>query len=152
MEAIYFDMDGTIANLYAVEDWEQKLRSHNVTPYSEAAPMVDMNELCELCEQFQENGITIGVISWLSIGSTKEYDAQVRAAKREWLDKHFPVATEIHLVKYGTTKLSTAKHKNSVLVDDNAKVREGWHGVGVVDATKNILEELAKLLDYVEGV
>lgn len=152
MQAIYFDMDGTLADLYSVENWEQKLRSHDATPYKEATPLVDMNELCALCEQFVSLGITIGVISWLSIGSTKAYDKQVRNAKKKWLATHFPCATEIHLVQYGTTKLTTAKHKNSVLVDDNEKVRKGWHGFATIDATKNIIEELQKLLDFIEGV
>lgn len=152
MQAIYFDMDGTLADLYSVENWEHKLRTFDPTPYKEATPLVDMDELRELCEQFIALGVTIGVISWLAIGSTKDYDAQVRKAKREWLNEHFPCASEVHLVKYGTTKLTTAKHKNSVLVDDNEKVRNGWHGFATIDATKNILEELQKLLDFIEGV
>ena len=33
---IYFDMDGTIANLYAVENWLPKLRNKDESPYAEA--------------------------------------------------------------------------------------------------------------------
>lgn len=140
-------MDGTIADLYSVNDWERKLRSHDATPYAEAAPIVDMDTLTELCEQFIAIGVTIGVISWLAIGSTKEYDCQVRRAKREWLEKHFPIAQETHFVKYGTTKLKCAKEKDSILVDDNAKVRQGWHGNSTIDANGDIIEELKNLLD-----
>lgn len=147
MQAIYFDMDGTIANLYDVENWEPKLLAHDPSPYVEAVPMVDMQELCEVCEQFAALGVTIGVISWLAMGSNRYYDAQVRAAKREWLEQHFPIASEIHLVKYGTTKLSCANIKDSILVDDNAKVRAGWNGNGgTIDATKNIIKSLRKVL------
>ena len=35
-KAIYFDMDGTIANLYAVENWLDMLRAFNPTPYEQA--------------------------------------------------------------------------------------------------------------------
>lgn len=147
MQAIYFDMDGTLADLYAVQDWEYKLNAHDETPYIEAVPLVDMQELCEVCEQFAALGITIGVISWLAMNSDRYYDARVRAAKREWLARHFPVADEVHIVKYGTTKLSCANEKDSILVDDNAKVRAGWGGTGgAIDATGNILASLRKVL------
>ena len=33
VKAIYFDMDGTIADLYAVDGWLADLRSENVRPY-----------------------------------------------------------------------------------------------------------------------
>lgn len=150
MEAIYFDMDGTIASLYDVDNWLEKLHSSDASPYREAKPLCNMQTLNDLCEQFTAHGVTIGVISWLAKGSTKEYDREVRAAKREWLKKHFPCAQEIHLVKYGTTKLKAANKKNSVLVDDNEQVRKGWHGLAVIDATKDILKELEKLLDSIE--
>ena len=39
---LVFDMDGTIADLYAVNDWKNKLNSSNPTPYMEAEPMWDM--------------------------------------------------------------------------------------------------------------
>lgn len=146
-DAIYFDMDGTIANLYAVENWEPKLRSSDPSPYADAVPMVDMDALNKLCEAFATKGVTIGIITWLAMDADKSYDDAVREAKMEWLQTHFPCFSECHMVKYGTTKLSTARCKNSILVDDNAKVRAGWHGYAAIDATKDILEELKKYLD-----
>lgn len=150
-DAIYFDMDGTIADLYSVDEWEKKLRSQDSTPYSEAQPIVNMDELTKLCQEFTKLGITIGVISWLAMNSTKEYDAKVRQAKKEWLNKHFPIVQETHFVKYGTTKLKCAKLKKSVLVDDNKKVRNGWHGFSTVDANKNIIDILKKYLDIAKA-
>jgi hydroxymethylpyrimidine pyrophosphatase-like HAD family hydrolase len=32
-KAIYFDMDGTIANLYGVENWLPKLQAKDETPH-----------------------------------------------------------------------------------------------------------------------
>lgn len=149
MKAIYFDMDGTIADLYGVPNWLEKLRNEDASPYQEAKPLVNMEQLNNLCEQLIKHGIVIGVISWLALGSSKSYDKEVRKAKREWIQKHLPCAQEIHLVKYGSTKRKSAKHKDSILVDDNAKVRKGWHGHSTIDATKNILKELQKVLDKV---
>lgn len=42
---IIWDMDGTIADLYNVPNWLQKVRTYDVTPYAEAAPMWDMVRL-----------------------------------------------------------------------------------------------------------
>ena len=45
MYTIYFDMDGTIADLYNVENWLPKLRAEDASPYIEAEIMVDASEL-----------------------------------------------------------------------------------------------------------
>ena len=38
---IYFDMDGTIADLYGVENWLNDLRTERTTPYEIATPLCD---------------------------------------------------------------------------------------------------------------
>ena len=48
MKAIYFDMDGTIANLYAVENWLEDLQNKNTRPYEQAKVMLKMNVLARL--------------------------------------------------------------------------------------------------------
>lgn len=126
MKAIYFDMDGTIADLYSVEDWEKKLNSEDVTPYADAKPLCNMKKLNVFCETLKALGFTIGVISWTAKNGSPNYNKSVRTIKRAWLKEHFPCATEIHIVKYGTPKRSCAKIKNSFLIDDNAVVREQW--------------------------
>lgn len=147
-KAIYFDMDGTIADLYRVNGWLEKLRSENVTPYVEAAPMYDMAQLNNLMEQFIAVGFTIGVISWSAMNGSKEYNRATRAAKKAWIEQNLPCVSEFHVVKYGTPKHYVCKIKNSILVDDNAEVRAAWKGQ-TIDATQNILEELQNLLDTV---
>ena len=42
---ICFDMDGTIADLYAVNGWNEMLRAYDPTPYAVADPMWDMEAL-----------------------------------------------------------------------------------------------------------
>ena len=44
MYTIYFDMDGTIANLYGVIDWLPKLHNSDASPYMEAKPLVEVGE------------------------------------------------------------------------------------------------------------
>ena len=41
-KSIYFDMDGTIANLFEVENWLPMLRAYNPAPYEQAKVMVNM--------------------------------------------------------------------------------------------------------------
>ena len=48
MKALVFDLDGTIANLYAVDSWLEKLRSEDASPYLDAEPMYDMAMMAEV--------------------------------------------------------------------------------------------------------
>ena len=148
-KTLVFDMDGTIANLYKVENWLEDLRSYNPRPYIVAEPMYDMMELAELLNELKEIGYRIAVTSWLSKESTKAYDDLVRQAKKDWLAKYNFPYDEIHLVAYGTTKANCTRKNGGfqILVDDNAKVRKGWTLGNTIDANENILEELKKLLD-----
>lgn len=147
---IIWDMDGTIADLYNVPNWLQKVRTYDVTPYAEAAPMWDMVRLARAVEQLQKRGIEICICSWLSKASTREYDKQVRAAKRQWLkDFNFPY-DEIHLVKYGTPKYRYRSiQEQTILIDDNKEVRasfEQFENCTTVDPTQtNIIEYLENL-------
>lgn len=148
-KTLVFDMDGTIANLYKVENWLEDLRSYNPRPYIVAEPMYDMIELAEILELLKELGWRIAVTSWLSKESTKAYDELVRQAKKDWLTRYNFPYDEIHLVAYGTTKANCTRKNGGfqILIDDNAKVRKGWTLGNTIDANENILEELKKLLD-----
>ena len=145
---IVFDMDGTLAATYSVPNWLKMLRASDATPYIAAKPMYDMAKLNQLISELKSAGWRIAVTSWLSKESTPAYDAAVRKAKIEWLAAHGFAFDEIHLVKYGTTKADCTRHKAEyqILVDDNEKVRAGWHLGPTIDATNNIMDALAALL------
>ena len=145
---LVFDMDGTIANLYEVENWLADLRAYNPRPYREAKPMYDMEVLRQILEVLKAQGWKVVVTSWLSKESTREYDELVRIEKREWLARYNFPADEIHLVKYGTTKANCTRKLGGyqILVDDNEQVRNGWHLGGTINANENILEKLVDLL------
>jgi FMN phosphatase YigB (HAD superfamily) len=127
-KAIYFDMDGTLANLYGVEDWLTKLRTYDATPYAEAPVRLNMQALAHRLNKLQKKGYTIGIISWLSKESTPEYDAAVIAEKMAWLKKHLGSVEwdEIHMVAYGRRKHKCANVKNGYLFDDNESIRRSW--------------------------
>lgn len=129
-KAIYFDMDGTIANLYAVDGWLPMLRNSDSTPYKEAKPMVKMNVLARRLNKLQKDGYTIGIISWLAKDGNKEYNKKVTNAKREWLNKHLKSVNwnEVHIVEYGTPKHNIVRYPNGILFDDEDKNRNEWTG------------------------
>lgn len=147
-KTLVFDMDGTIADLYGVNGWLDMLRAEDPTPYKKAAPLYDIDSLNAVLTLLKMDGWRIVVTTWLSKGSTKAYDALVREAKLEWLDKvNFPY-DEIHMIKYGTTKANCTRKLGGyqILVDDNAKVRKGWTLGSVIDANNNIIDALLDLL------
>ena len=149
-KAIYFDMDGTLADLYGTENWLDKLRSYDASPFAEAEVKLNMQALAHRLNRLQRHGYTIGVISWLSKETTKEYDKEVIKAKTEWLARHLGSVKfdEIHLVKFGKRKSKVAKVKNGILFDDNAKVRKEWirhNPSGWAFAEKDILAILDDL-------
>lgn len=143
-KAIYFDMDGTIADLYGVEGWLDDLIAERVRPYAEAKPLLNLSLLARYIHKAQRMGYTVGIISWLSKCGTPEYNEAVTAVKREWLAKHLPSVEwdEIHIVKYGTPK-STCRTCPSILFDDEQRNLDEW-GAGAVIAS-NLLEILRNL-------
>ena len=147
---ICFDMDNTIADLYNVENWEAMLNAGNPIPYEVCAPMWDMERLADVLNELIAVGIEIRIVTWLAIGATEEYNQQVREAKRNWLEKfNFPF-THFHGVKYGTTKANCVRKYldgEAILIDDNAKVRNGWTLGQTIDPTTcDIIAELEKIL------
>ena len=152
VKMVCFDMDGTIANLYAVEGWLPMLRSENPTPYRMAEPMWDMAELTEVLLAVMAVGIEIRIVTWLSKDSSEEYKNEVRLAKREWLaEQNFPF-NHFHGVQYGATKADSVRRylnegETAILIDDNDKVREGWTlGETINPTNTNIIEALRALL------
>ena len=139
---ICFDLDGTLANLYAVEGWLDMLRGCDPTPYKVAEPMLNMSAFARLLHKAQRLGYKIVIISWLSKTSTADYDVAVTNAKIEWLQNHLPSVewNEIHIVAYGTPKQTIC---GGVLFDDEAHNRNMW-GQGAY--------EPCEILDFLRGL
>ena len=118
-------MDGTIANLYGVENWLEFLRAEEVIPYKEAMPMVNMSQLARLLNRLQAEGYEIGIISWTSKNGTAEYNEAVKKTKLRWLQKHLPSVLwdEIYIVEYGTPKNNLG---SGILFDDEENNRKSW--------------------------
>lgn len=129
-KAIYFDMDGTIADLYAVDGWLDMLRAYDTTPYEQAQVMLNMSHFARLLNGLQKQGYRIGIVSWLSKCPNPIYDLQVKWAKMQWLLKHLPSVhfDEITIVSYGTPKSSVVHCPMGILFDDEQGNRTEWQG------------------------
>lgn len=140
---INFDMDGTIANLYGVENWLPMLMASDPTPYEVAKPLVNMSILARYLNKLIANGYEVKVISWLAKNSNSEYDALVTEAKIKWLATHLKSVkfTEINIVAYGTPKENLG---NGILFDDEERNRNNWKGEAYDE--KEILKTLKNLL------
>ena len=139
---IFFDMDGTIADLYGVENWLDYLIASDTLPYAVAKPLLKLNSLARVLNRLQREGYRIGIISWLSKSGTEKYNNAVTETKKNWLKKHLASVhfDVINIVKYGTPKQVFARTENDILFDDEEKNRNNWTGKAFdVDA---ILETL----------
>lgn len=153
LKMICFDMDGTIADLYGTKNWLARLRNEDETPYREATAIYNPEILNAILSELAKRGIEIRVITWLSMNSSEDYKARAREAKLDWLaDNAFPY-THFHGVRYGATKADSIREylgegETAILIDDNEKVRKGWHMGEAIDPTAtNIINYLTTILE-----
>ncbi len=146
---IWLDMDGTFVDLYGVKNWLTDLQSLNTRPYEIARPLVNTWSLLGVLLWAKENGYNIGVISWLSRNPNVDYGERVTKTKNEWLYKWCMdiVLDKVLIVPYGQCKADTCRQFGyGILADDEEQNRNAWDLGETIDANKNLLEELAKLL------
>lgn len=165
MKSIWFDMDGTIAELYKMEGWLAALRSNDWSVYSKCAPRHNYQRINTAIEALIGNGWQVGVITWASkgIGWGKDLD-KIAEVKFDWLCKFFPALADgkFACIPYGEDKgqFMWDMHDNycpydvSYLVDDNKEVRAAWRKFGeyikcnfkTINASRAYVRELEGLV------
>ena len=138
---INFDMDGTIANLYGVENWLEYLIAEDTTPYEIAEPLLRLSALARKLNNLQRMGYELAIISWLSKSGSDEYNE----AKLRWLAKHLPSVhwDYINIVPYGTPKQNFCENALDILFDDEERNRNNWTGRAY--DVQNIMEILREI-------
>lgn len=152
MNSIWFDMDGTIAELYKVKNWLSDLRAGDWSVYDRALPRAHFERINEAIEGLIENGWQVGVITWAS--KDINFGAELNAIgdiKFDWLCRFFPALADgkFACIPYGYDKAQFMQEMHndchpyevSYLVDDNKEVRATWrkHGENfkTIDASRS---------------
>ena len=134
MKGIFFDLDGTIAELYKVEGWLESLRSNDWSVYRKCAPRHNYQRINTAIEALIENGWQVGVITWASkgIGWGTDLD-EIARVKFDWLCRFFPALADgrFACIPYGYSKADFLEEMGDAynvayLVDDNKEVRHDW--------------------------
>lgn len=142
MTTIFFDMDGTIADLYGVENWLDYLMAEDAFPYENAKALLNLQALARVLNRLQREGFRVEIVSWLSKNSTENYDRAVTLAKMNWLSVHLHSVSfdKINIVSYGVCKDTFRHTENDILFDDEERNRNEWGGVAF--DVHNIIETL----------
>lgn len=126
VKKIWFDMDGTIADLYGVEDWLSYLRKEDTHPYDIAKPMLNFSLFARFIHKLQNLGWEFGIVSWTSKVGSEFFNEQIAISKIKWLNKHLPSVEwdYIEIIPYGVNKFELCG--GGVFFDDEIGNREAW--------------------------
>lgn len=152
----YFDLDGTLFDLYGKSNWLELLRSETAGAfYGDFLPEIDLNEFYLTIEHLMAYGVQFAVITWLPMQASSEYEEICRQEKNDWILENLPFVSEVSIVPYGIPKQDCVIKKASrmILFDDNAEICKIWEtakqrkaiqvskNFTVVDALKILLKE-----------
>lgn len=126
-QIIYLDMDGTIADLYGIENWLEGLRNEVEGLFLQCEPLITEPELLVL---FPNDIYELRICSMTPMNASKEYCVKVIEEKNIWLDKHFPSIKKRTYLEYGYNK-NIRNSKNHILIDDNKIIRENYRGLAL---------------------
>ena len=144
---ILFDLDGTLGNLYGRKNWLEELKSE-IPIYEDLEPLVNMEELNAIAYKLKSIGIEFGVVTWLAMGASENYEFITSMEKYRWCKKYIPFITEFECQPYGTPKQTNYRNRQCVLIDDNAEVRASFetpHRRKTFDANDDIIAFLTNL-------
>lgn len=126
-QIVYLDMDGTIANLYGIENWLDGLLNEVEGLFLNCEPLVSSEELEKY---FPNEKYELRICSMTPLNASEEYCKVVIEEKNLWLDKYFPQITHRVYMAYGNNK-NLRNCQNHILVDDNEKIRNTFKGLAL---------------------
>ena len=143
---VFFDMDGTIVDLYGVENVFKRLDNGDAAPYAEAKAIPNM--IAEL-HRYKAEGKKVVIITALgrhpqdAAYDTAAMDEATIINKKKWLADNGIVVDGFHAVPYGTDKYEVAVREygaegaNGTIVDDDDRVLAKWFGPKVKAIPEN---------------
>lgn len=126
---IYLDLDGTVYNLYKIENWLSMLRNEESGVFNQNQFIGNYNEFLKEVYRLIGSGWSFGVITWLPMGASPEYEQICREEKEQWINENLPFVNEVNICFYGIPKqnLIQKRAKTMVLIDDNIEVCKMWN-------------------------
>ena len=134
MKNVYFDMDGTVYDLYNLPDWLVKLRNE-ISPFLDTESLVDIKTMAHLINVLKIQGNTFGIITWLPRDASERFEETCADDKAAILERDFGTDTfdTFEAIKFGTPKHTTVGRpltREDVLIDDNWEVLSEWTEAG----------------------
>lgn len=126
---VYFDMDGTVFDLYGKDNWLELLQEEKAGAFTgDFLPEIDTKKFYSICQKLLEKGVQFGIITWLPMQASPEYEQICTEEKRTWAGKNLPFITEFNCVSYGIPKQNCIQKrtKKMFLIDDNMEVCKTW--------------------------
>lgn len=126
---IYFDMDGTLFNLYGKTNWLDDIINERKGVFNgEFLSEIDVSALYDICNKLMFNGVELAIITWLPMNASSEYEENCAKEKKDWVKKNMPFIKEVNCLSYGIPKQNaiTKRTTKAFLIDDNKEVCEMW--------------------------
>ena len=141
---IWFDMDGTIADLYGVDNWLEQITDNNERPFVVAKPLVNVKTFERLLKKLQDSGNEIGIVTCLPKNYKKTFYKKVVRAKKEWLETHLKNIKfdKIVFLDYEDIK-NQVNEGEDVLFDDEERHLKNWTGTAV--EARYMIETIKKI-------
>lgn len=144
----YFDLDGTIYDLYGMKDWLERIENEKPNVFTDGNFIVNYNEFMEYVRQLEKQGYTFNVISWLPYDVTYNYKKKCEQEKRNWIKKFLPFVKNVEIQSYGILKHTHVE--SGILIDDNEKICKHWRNENRialnVNKEFNVIKALKKLI------
>lgn len=122
---VLLDMDGTIADTYAIPNWLDQLRNESVKPFEMAEPLISESTLLSL---FTDENIIVCTMLPKGVALGTPYADACQRAKRQWLERYFPSLTNVLFMEYSNDKSLGEYSKKCLLVDDSDVIRNNFNG------------------------
>ena len=125
---IFFDLDGTLYDLYNIDNWLNSLQYEDATVFERGNFIGDYEKFMGIIKELLLKGYTFGVISWLPMYATPEFENECAKVKEMWVKKYLPFVEEMTFQRYGTPKQNAVQKKAQTmyLLDDSKDVGRVW--------------------------
>ena len=126
---IYFDLDGTVYDLYNIPNWLERIENNDPSIFGvDGRELFNSDFVNSLLDLYSDFGVQFGVITWLPMQASPSYEMECEKVKREWVQQHFPFFDSFAAQSYGVPKQNAIVKFSDldILIDDNVEICAMW--------------------------